>query len=175
MRRGEAKQRQIEGESYPARCLDTEEYLLVPQLESRVTAGPEGEILYEDVAEHFPFKRWWIEKLVGRSREHQSSLVLVRVRGDSMSPTIDQGEVALVDTHEMERLQVLNGRVYLIIQPDGAIALKRLVLAHSEGLNRLVCLSDNTAYRPFEFIVDPGKSLKHYILGRIRWSGKEFE
>lgn len=163
------------GESFPSRCLEAEEYVMVPQLESRVTAGPEGEILYQDVAEYYPFKRWWVAKLVGRSHEHQGALILVRVRGDSMSPTIDQGEVALVDTHEAERLQVLNGRIYLIIQPDGAVALKRLVLAHSEGLYRLVCLSDNTAYRPFEFIIDPNKTLKHYILGRIRWAGKEFE
>ncbi len=153
-----------------------EDYSLVPLLESRVTGGPEGEILYEEIADHYPFKRWWVEKLVGRSPQRQESLLLMRVRGDSMSPTINQGEIALVDTFEGERLQVLTGRIYLVILPDGTVALKRLVLSGEQGSLRLACLSDNTAhYRPFEFALDPDKPLKTYVLGRVRWAGKEFD
>ena len=153
-----------------------EEYTLVPLLESRVTCGPQGEILYEEIEDHYPFKRWWLEKLVGRSRERIEGLLLIRVRGDSMSPTINQNEMALVDTSENERLEVLTGRIYLVTLPDGAVALKRLVLSRDGNRFRLACLSDNTAdYRPFEFALDPEKSLKKYILGRVRWVGKEFE
>ncbi len=153
-----------------------ESYSLIPLLESRVTGGPEGEILFEEIADFYPFKKWWVEKMVGRSEERQKKLMLIRVRGDSMSPTINQGEMALVDTFEGERLQVLAGRIYLVILPDGTVALKRLVMSGDPGRLMLVCLSDNTAdYRPFEFSLDPGKSLKSYILGRVRWAGKEFD
>lgn len=153
-----------------------EEYALVPLLESRVTCGPQGEILYEEIEDHYPFKRWWLEKLVGRSPERIGGLLLIRVRGDSMSPTINQNEMALVDTSENERLEVLTGRIYLVTLPDGAVVLKRLVLSQDGHQSRLACLSDNTAdYRPFEFTLDPEKSLKRYILGRVRWVGKEFE
>jgi len=155
---------------------EPETYSLIPLLESRVKGGPEGEILYEEIADHYPFKKWWVEKLVGRSRERQQSLMLIRVRGDSMSPTINQGEMALVDTFESERLLVLTGRIYLVILPDGAVALKRLVLTGEPGGPKLACLSDNTAnYRPFEFSLDPEKTLKSYVLGRVRWAGKEFD
>ena len=93
-----------------------------------------------------------------------------------MSPTISQGEVALVDTWEAERIEVLAGRIYLVILPDGSTALKRLVLSAKESGLKMVCLSDNTAdYRPFEFALDPEKSLKSYVLGRVRWAGKEFD
>jgi SOS-response transcriptional repressor LexA len=154
----------------------TEDYSLIPLLESRVTAGPEGEILYGEIADHYPFKKWWIEKLVGESTERKGSLFLIRVRGDSMSPTINQGEMALVDTWESERIEVVAGRIYLVILPDGSAALKRLVLSGDESGLKLVCLSDNTAdYRPFEFALDPEKSLKSYVLGRVRWAGKEFD
>lgn len=153
-----------------------EEYAMVPLLESRVTCGPQGEILYEEIAEYYPFKRWWLARLVGKSPDRMSSLLLIRVRGDSMSPTINQNEMALVDTSENERLEVLTGRIYLVTLPDGAVALKRLVLSHDGQQSRLACLSDNTAdYRPFEFVLDPEKTLKRYILGRVRWVGKEFE
>ncbi|MGA2401235.1 MAG: S24 family peptidase [Syntrophobacteraceae bacterium] len=153
-----------------------EDFALIPLLESRVTAGPEGEILYGEISDHYPFKKWWIEKLVGKSSEHQGSLFLIRVRGDSMSPTISQGEMALVDACGAERLEVLAGRIYLVILPDGTAALKRLVLSADDSGLKLVCLSDNTAdYRPFEFALDPEKSLKSYVLGRVRWAGKEFD
>lgn len=153
-----------------------DEYVLIPLLESRVTAGPEGEILYQEVADHYPFKRWWLERLVGRSPERLQDLILIKVRGDSMSPTINQGEIALVDTFEAERFQVLTGRIYLVILPDGSASLKRLVLSRDDESTRLVCLSDNTTdYRPFEFQLDPEKELKNHILGRVRWAGKEFD
>jgi len=154
----------------------SQDYALIPLLDSRVTAGPEGEILYGEIADRYPFKRWWIEKLVGTSSERWRGLFLIRVRGDSMSPTINQGEMALVDTSEEERLGVLAGRIYLVILPDGTAALKRLVLSGDGGGLKLACLSDNTAdYRPFEFALDPEKSLKSYVLGRVRWAGKEFD
>jgi transcriptional regulator with XRE-family HTH domain len=153
-----------------------EDYFFIPLLESRVTAGPEGEILYGEISDHYPFKKWWVEKLVGKGFERQSGLFLIRVRGDSMSPTINQGEMALVDTGESERIEVLTGRIYLVILPDGTVALKRLVLGGGESGLTLACLSDNTAdYRPFEFALAPERSLKSYVLGRVRWAGKEFD
>jgi transcriptional regulator with XRE-family HTH domain len=153
-----------------------EDYVFIPLLESRVTAGPEGEILYGEISDHYPFKKWWVEKLVGKGFERQRGLFLIRVRGDSMSPTINQGEMALVDTGESERIEVLAGRIYLVILPDGTVALKRLVLGGGEGGLTLACLSDNTAdYRPFEFALEPERSLKSYVLGRVRWAGKEFD
>ncbi len=151
-------------------------YALVPLLESRVTAGPQGEILYGEISDHLPFKKCWIEKLAGKSLERQRSLFLIRVRGDSMSPIINQGEMVLVDGSDAERVEVLAGRIYLVILPDGTTALKRLVLSADVSGLKLVCLSDNTAdYRPFEFALDSEKKLKSYVLGRVRWAGKEFE
>jgi len=151
-------------------------YALIPLLESRVTAGPQGEILYGEISDHLPFKKCWIEKLAGKSSERQRSLFLIRVRGDSMSPIINQGEMVLVDGSDAERLEVLAGRIYLVILPDGTTALKRLVLSSDVSGLKLVCLSDNTAdYRPFEFTLDSEKKLKSYVLGRVRWAGREFE
>lgn len=160
----------------PRECLDLEEYRLIPLLESRVVGGPDGEILYEDVADHLPFKRWWIEKLVGRSQDRQQALLLTRVRGDSMMPTINQGEIVLVDTHESERLQIRTNRIYLVMRPGGEASIKRLVHVPDPNGPHILCLSDNsTAFEPFTIPIEPTRRLKHYVLGRVRWSGKEFE
>jgi phage repressor protein C with HTH and peptisase S24 domain len=157
-------------------CLSLEEYCLIPMLESRVVGGPDGEILYENVADHLPFKRWWVQKLVGRSADRQEALVLTRVRGDSMMPTISQGEVVLVDTHESERLQIRTNHIYLVMRPGGEASIKRLVYIPDPQGPHILCLSDNAAaHPPFTIPIEPSRRLKTYVLGRVRWAGKEFE
>jgi len=160
----------------PENFLSPEDFVALPMLESRVRDGPEGEIFYEGIRDYYPFKRWWIEKSFGRSEERLKSLVIMKVRGDSMSPTIDPGEIVLVDTYEPERIQIRTGKIYIITMPDGSSAVKRLALSEHANRLKLICMSDNVAvYRPFEFELEPGKSIKHYVLGRVRWAGKEFD
>lgn len=152
------------------------DYTLIPLLRSRVSTGPDGEILFGEIEDHYPFKLWWLEKLVGEGEWRQKGFFLIRVQGDAMLPTVNQGDVALVDSDEAERMRVLSGRIYLVVLPDGATAFRRLVLSGGPDCPRLVCLPDNTAaFRPFEFALDPGKPLRNHILGRIRWVGREFE
>ena len=158
------------------RCLSPEDFVTLPLLESWVRGGPEGEIIYEGIADHYPFKRWWIEQLVGASAERQQKLLLVKVRGDSMSPTINHGELVMVDTHEAERINIRTGDIYLVIMPDGGAVIKRLATGKDDdGKYRLICMSDNvSSYRPFDFLLDRGKKIQDYVLGRVRWCGKEF-
>ncbi|MCE5242891.1 MAG: helix-turn-helix domain-containing protein [Desulfobacteraceae bacterium] len=158
-------------------CLSSEDYVLVPMLESWVRGGPEGEIIFEGIADHFPFKKWWIDRLVGRSPKRHKLLYMVKVRGDSMTPTINHGESVLVDTYEPERMQVKTGDIYLVTMPDGATSIKRLAVSlNSDGRTRLICMSDNVGvYRPFDFILDSEKRIQDYVLAHVRWAGKEFE
>ena len=74
-----------------------------------MTAGPEGEILFEEIADYYPFKTWWIDRMVGKDIERRSRLVLIKVRGDSMSPTNNQGETLMIDTWEAERINIRTG------------------------------------------------------------------
>ncbi|MFZ2447255.1 MAG: S24 family peptidase [Syntrophobacteraceae bacterium] len=173
---GDPFQKDTDALIHPERCLSPEDFVTLPMLESRVMASPEGEIFYAEIRDYYPFKRWWIEKNFGRSEERLSNLLIVKVRGDSMSPTIDPGEIVLVDTYEPERIHILTGKIYVITMPDGSSAIKRLALSKDANRFKLICISDNLAvYRPFEFELDPEKSIKHYVLGRVRWAGKEFD
>ncbi len=153
---------------------EREEYVFIPLLGSRIVAGPQGEILYETVEDFYPFKRWWVEKLVGRNPENFKHLLLFKVAGDSMAPTINPGEVVLVDTRESERIEIRNGRIYVVRREDGSISLKRVVLSRTEEGLQLVCLSDNTLYNPFTIRIEPDYPIHYYVLGRVRWSGREF-
>lgn len=80
-----------------------------------------------------------------------------------------------MDTNEAERLDIRTGQIYLVKQPDGGVAVKRLALAERGERFRLICISDNPTQRPFEFVLDPGRRIQDYVLGRVRWAGKEFD
>jgi len=153
--------------------LDPNEYVFVPLVEGQVTAGPDGGILFDKPDDIYPFKKWWIIKKVGHNPERHKALTLVRIRGDSMVPTIYPGEVVLVDTWEAERVEIKDGKIYLVRMPDGTITVKRVILNVRDNSAYLVCLSDNQNYEPFKFLLD--KPIQWYILGRIRWVGREID
>ncbi|MHC1729704.1 MAG: S24 family peptidase [Syntrophobacteraceae bacterium] len=156
--------------------LSAGEYEQIPLLASRVTAGPEGEVLFEEIADYYPFKTWWIDRMVGNDVERRSRLVLIKVRGDSMSPTINQGDMVMIDTWEAERINIRTGQIYMVTMPDGGSALKRLALGEKEGKVKLICMSDNVAaYKPFEFELESRRPVHSYVIGRVRWVGKEID
>lgn len=158
------------------KCLSAEEYFLLPLLQSWVKGGPEGRIISEGVADHYPFKRHFIERLVGTSLDRYKDLYLARVKGDSMAPTINDSEIILFDTHENERIQVRTGDIYLVQLPEGTVSVKRLSLSIEQQGAKLVCHSDNVVdYKMFDFQLAPGRPIQSYVLGRVRWAGKEFD
>ncbi len=174
--RGIAIERKDRAGYEETKCLDAEEYELIPMLQSWVKGGPEGRLIYEGIADYYPFKRYFVEKLVGTRPERKKDLYLARVRGDSMAPTINDNEIVLFDTYEGERLQIRTGDIYLVLLPEGTVSVKRLALSKEPEATRLICNSDNVAsYRTFEFKLDPGKPIQSYVLGRVRWAGKEFD
>jgi phage repressor protein C with HTH and peptisase S24 domain len=161
----------------PLICDD--EYLRVPLIEGQVTAGPDGGILFEQTQKHLPFQISWAEKKFGRGEERLGALVLIRIRGDSMIPTISPGELVLVDTWESERTIIKPEGIYIIRQPEGTVTVKRIVMAwkkiNDHHRPQLICISDNNTIKPFSFDLDPDRPLKYYVLGRVRWAGKEFD
>jgi len=154
---------------------DFDEYVFVPLVDGQVRAGPDGGILYEKIREKYPFKRRWIEKKIGATLEHIQALVQIQVQGESMIPTVYPGEMILVDTWEGERVTVRSGKMYLVRLPDGSITVKRLALSERRGEVYLICLSDNQNFEPFEFPLDAERDIRWYVLGRIRWVGREIE
>lgn len=153
------------------------EHLFIPQVEGRVTAGTSGEINYDRASvEQYPFKSAWLKTFISADKRHLASLVLIRVQGDSMVPTIAAGDLVMVDTWEAARTEIAGGKIYLLHHPDLGIIVKRLALYNNvSGGRSLLCLSDNPAYRPVELALEPGKAIKNYVLGRVRWAGREFE
>lgn len=95
------------------------DHIMIPMYHVEAAAGLEGIVNGDSPGEpddRYPFKLSWLATRGYGSTERLQQLMLIRVRGNSMDPTISDGEVVLVDLAEASRLPdaIKNGGVYLV-------------------------------------------------------------
>jgi phage repressor protein C with HTH and peptisase S24 domain len=120
-----------------------------------------------DDGEPVVFKRVWIEESIKRKPDQ---LVCVRVKGDSMSPTLECGDILLVDltsTPHSAR-EIKDGHIY-VLRYEGKLRMKRLQVVPG-GMMRI--LSDNNKHMPL--VVDPSElnQTDAKVIGRVIWYGR---
>ncbi len=131
----------------------------IPRLLVEASAGhgalAEGE---EEVAT-IGFDRHWLKQL-GLSPE---TLSIIDVKGESMAPTLGNGDTIMVDCADgAERLR---DGIY-VLRLDDALMVKRVALSPRRGGGGLTISSDNPHY-PSWHDVDPALV---DIVGRVVWS-----
>ncbi len=144
-----------------------DEFALVPLFDVEVSAGYGAVVDEERIIGKLAFRKDWLaeEGLLGRH------LTVVTARGDSMMPTIWEGDVLLVDTWitpDGRRLQPsrLADGIY-IIRMDGELIVKRLQNDFQGGV---FIRSDNPAYKEIHV---PGERIKDLqVVGKVVWFGR---
>jgi len=111
----------------------------------------------EQIVDHIAFKADWVRQAL---RADPERLVLIEVSGDSMAPTIQNGDLLLVEASDPPFKQ---DGIYAILGPDGLV-VKRLV-KRIDGSFEI--RSDNPVYgseivRPEAF----------RVIGRALWFGR---
>lgn len=124
-------------------------YLEIPRLDAEAAAGPgaEGD---DSAIGHLGFAPGWL-RAQGLDPAHLSAIA---VRGDSMEPTLAEGDEILVDTRPVP----LRSGVH-VVRLDGQLLVKRLQAERPGTL-----ISDNAVYPPLER--DPGEVA---VIGRVVW------
>lgn len=113
---------------------------LIPMVETRLSAGDGAFVISENVEGYYAFKKQWVRRVATSAK----SLVLLRVEGDSMQPTILTGDTVMID---IERKDVIEGRIYAI-RFDSTVMIKRLSFRPA---NRIMVISDNKQeFDPYE-------------------------
>lgn len=134
---------------------------VVPRLGVRASAGSGALPGDERPAAHIAFDRSWLRAIgVG----DPASLSTIRVEGDSMAPTLEDGDEILVDRGAAESGRLRDG-VY-VLRIDDALVVKRLAL--NPAARTLSIRSDNPAY-PGWPDCDPATV---DIVGRVVWVGR---
>jgi phage repressor protein C with HTH and peptisase S24 domain len=126
-----------------------------------VSAGP-GAIVGEELGKpYFAFDERWLKALTATA---PSNLSIVRVEGDSMSPTLNAGDEILVDLDDCA--DRLRDGIY-VLRVEDSLVVKRIAL-HPMG-RRVTVQSDNPAYPDW-----PDRALEEiHCNGRVIWAGRK--
>lgn len=136
-----------------------EEYIRVNVYDIEAAAGSGSVVENNEIANKLAFKRSWI-----RSSSNASSddLAVITVSGDSMNPTLYNGDHILVD---MTLTSLKNDGIY-VLRNDDMILVKRITL---NPVTKLCTIkSDNNFYESWEGCQPDDLD----ILGRVIWMGR---
>jgi phage repressor protein C with HTH and peptisase S24 domain len=120
---------------------------VVPLLDQSVAAGESSTLTDTDNITGYI-------RLPQRLRSYGSSLAALPVRGDSMYPTIDDGDLVVCDTGKWQ------GEGIYVIRLDNEALVKRL----SKRPSRVMVISDNPQYPAFEVTGETPLD----VVGRVR-------
>lgn len=138
---------------------DYSQFVYVPVYDIEVEGGPGALNGHEHILEEVAFRTDWVKEKVFDPQK----LVIVKVVGDSMAPTLLGGDKVMLDTRVTKALE---NAIYAI-QTDGLVRIKRLTRKIDGSF---VISSDNPAY-PSEF-VPAAEADRLRIIGRAVWVGK---
>lgn len=144
------------------------EFAQIPKHRARLSGGG-GSWTFSDAGEvdfQVAFRRDWLSRIAPVNR-----LVALEVEGDSMSPTIGNRDLVLVDTSTNRMTDVLSGKIYAfsddMVGGEALLKVKRLFLEPGS----LIVRSDNTAEGHRDYSITDLASV--VIIGRVVWVGKE--
>lgn len=133
--------------------------VIVPRLGLGASAGAGSLDDDESAAGALAFDARWLRDLGGRP----DSLSLIRVDGESMAPTLNNGDDIMVDRSDgPDRLR---DGIY-VLRLDDVLMVKRVAMTMRR--DRFSVRSDNPAYPDWED-VDPASV---GIVGRVIWTGR---
>jgi phage repressor protein C with HTH and peptisase S24 domain len=132
-------------------------YVLLPRVEARASAGRGPGLGSDEVVDFLAFSEEWVRNTLHR---RPANLALLEATGDSMDPTIRDGDILLVDTSVKD---IQSSRVY-VLQVNGALLVKRIQVRLDGSL---VVKSDNPSYEPEVVRPDDRNPLR--IIGQVVW------
>ena len=144
----------------PAPAVDPLALVRVPMLDVGASAGVGAAVDDERTRAHVAFDPAWLRKVASAGPE---GLSVIRVEGDSMLPTLADGDEILVD--RCDGRQRLRDGIY-VLRLEDALMVKRL--AFNPVRKTVTIRSDNGAY-PSWPDCDPAKV---ELVGRAVWVGR---
>ena len=134
------------------------DYILVPRVSGEIAAG-EGLAPEPSVEIRIAFRRDWIQK-----KGDPKNMSLIRVRGDSMEPTLFSGDTVLID-HGKNYIEPEGGLYAMAV--DGLIMIKRLQPLPDKKIR---VISDNPKYVTYAAAPE-----RIHINGKAVWFGREID
>ena len=141
---------------------DSGKFIMVPKYDVQADAGGGSIINSEQVVDHLAFKADWVSNVL---KVKAQNLVLISAVGDSMEPSVTDGDLLAVDLGKKE---VKEDGIYCFRTDDSRLMVKRLQRMPDSVI---VVKSDNPNYEPFT--VAPDYSGVFDVIGRVVWVGRK--
>ena len=137
---------------------ESDEYVYLPRNSVRSSIG-RGTVQSRQIVDYLAFKGEWLRRRLGVDPK---SLMLVEAVSDSMAPTIDEGDLVLVDLRDP---RFRHDGVY-VLRASGELSIKR-IQRYPDG--KLIICNDNAAYEPAVVAADGVNVVGHaiWIAGRL--------
>ncbi|WP_370176295.1 LexA family transcriptional regulator [Sphingobium abikonense] len=113
-----------------------------------------------EAVENLGFPEAWLRNKFG----DVSGLRIVKVKGDSMTPTLNDDDLVMFD---INRRQPVDG--IFVLRVNDQLMVKRV---HFPSTRRLLITSDNRDYERFDRMVDLEREDAVDLIGRVVWAGK---
>jgi phage repressor protein C with HTH and peptisase S24 domain len=135
-------------------------YLELKFFDIEVSAGHGALVEKEEESTAMVFSEKFLRQDLGYN---PANVFLMPVRGDSMSPTLKNQSIVMVN-----RVDGFSTDGIYVFRYDGRLMVKRLQFLP----NGIKVVSDNTAYEPWELGKEDIKSADFEIIGEVVWSGQ---
>ncbi|MCA3365669.1 MAG: helix-turn-helix transcriptional regulator [Roseomonas sp.] len=134
-------------------------HVLLPLLEARAAAGNHGGLRSDHLVDFIAFSESFLKQTLRRSPQN---LALLTASGDSMDPTIRDGDLLLVDTSARR----IEGSFIYVLAIGGGLLVKRI---HLRRDGSVILKSDNPKYDAEEVPAVETPTLE--VLGQVIWQG----
>lgn len=111
---------------------DPEMFDYIPMAETKLSAGGGAFVLSEEIEGYYAFRKSWLRRVSSGTK----NLVLMRVIGDSMSPTIQEDDTVMID---IGKRSIREGMIYAVRFED-TVMIKRLTFRPG---GKILIISDN--------------------------------
>ena len=139
------------------------ELVQIPILEVEASAGHGALAELEAKSAQFGFDEGWLRKLTA---SNASKLSIIKVTGDSMDPTLNDGDEVMVDLADGQAR--LRDGIY-VLRMDDALNVKRVAI-EPKG-RQISVVSDNPAYPSWNGLERRAIN----IVGRVLWFGRKLQ
>lgn len=133
--------------------------VFAPMFDVQASAGMGSDVVAEDVEDYFAFNKSFLSRQLNVSGEE---LVFVTISGDSMLPTLHDGDRVLVDMSQ----KLVNHEGLYLLQSESGLMAKRL----SDKAGELLVVSDNPEYG--NWTIGASAREANPIAGKIVWCAR---
>lgn len=142
----------------------TPAYTFIRRVNARPAAGGGSLENTGEEEDLLAFRKKWLQS---RTCSSQDKLSVMTVSGDSMAPTLFNGDIVLVDEGEAGKA-LKDGNIYVVRQGE-EIFVKRF----RRGVGKLLFLGDNPEMKYLDFEVSEANMDGFEVFGRVFWVGRE--